>query len=326
MKTLALFNNKGGVGKTSLVYHLGFMFAEMGKRVVFADLDPQANLSAMCLTDDRLEAIWKLKPRPTIYGAIERLRRGLGDVERITPESVSGEIALVSGDLQLSELEDDLSQQWPKCLERDERAFRVTTALHRVVSDTGERFGADVALLDVGPNFGAINRAALIAADFVVVPVAPDLFSMQGLENVGPRLKTWREDWRDRYGRAPGGLDFNLPSGVMEPLGYVVSRHSVLAGGAVKAFQRWIDRMPAVYRKSFALPEAEGLSVISDQLCLAQLKDYRSLRPMAQEAKKPMFLLKPGDGAIGGHQGAVRDAYKDFRDLAEDVLGRMGIK
>jgi chromosome partitioning protein len=45
MKTLALFNNKGGVGKTTLAYHLGFMFAELGLRVVFADFDPQANLS-----------------------------------------------------------------------------------------------------------------------------------------------------------------------------------------------------------------------------------------------------------------------------------------
>jgi len=324
MKTLALFNNKGGVGKTSLVYHLGFMFAEMGHRVVFGDLDPQANLSTMCLTEDRLEVIWKLEPRPTIYGAIERLRRGVGDVERISHESVGGSIALVAGDLQLSELEDDLSQQWPKCLEGDERAFRVTTALHRVVADVGERFGAEIAMLDVGPNFGAINRAALIAADHVIVPVAPDLFSMQGLENVGPRLTTWREQWRDRHGRAPA-LDFRLPSGTLQPLGYVVSRHSVLSGGAVKAFQRWIDRMPAVYRRSFDMPAVEGLDVGSDELCLGQLKDYRSLMPMAQEAKKPMFLLKPGDGAIGGHQGAVREAYKDFRRLATDVLKLMSI-
>jgi len=122
----------------------------------------------------------------------------------------------------------------------------VTTSLHRVVADVGKRFGAHIAVLDVGPNFGAINRAALIAADYVLVPVAPDLFSMQGLENVGPRLATWRKQWDDRLSRAPE-LDFELPNGVMTPLGYVVARHSVLAGGAVKAFQRWIDRMPDVF-------------------------------------------------------------------------------
>ncbi len=323
MKTIAFFNNKGGVGKTSLLYHLGFMFAELGRRSLLADLDPQANLSSMCLTEERLESILQLNPRPTIYGAIEKLRRGVGDVERIAAESVASNVGLVPGDLQLSELEDELSQQWPKCLDRDERAFRVTSALHRVVTDVGERFGAALAMIDVGPNFGAINRAALIAADYVVVPVAPDLFSMQGLENVGPRLAEWRRGWKDRLDRAPE-LDFKLPRGIMEPLGYVVSRHSVLSGGAVKAFQRWIDRMPAVYRASFGEPDGvQGIDVTSDPHCLAQLKDYRSLMPMAQEAKKPMFLLKPADGAIGGHQGAVRQAYLDFQTLAAEILKRI---
>lgn len=323
MKTLALFNNKGGVGKTSLAYHLGFMFAEQGHRVVLADLDPQANLSALCATEDRLEAIWKLKPRPTVYGAIDRLRRGVGDVEQLAPEAVTRSIVLVPGDLQLSELEDDLSQQWPKCLDRDERAFRVTTSLHRVVADVGKRFGAHIAVLDVGPNFGAINRAALIAADYVLVPVAPDLFSMQGLENVGPRLATWRKQWNERLNQAPE-LDFELPSGMMTPLGYVVARHSVFFGGPVKAFQRWVDRMPEVYRRSFGKPEIDDLDVDSDELCLGQLRDYRSLMPMSQEAKKPMFLLKPADGAIGGHQGAVRQAYGDFAQLAKKIGKAMG--
>ena len=49
MKTLAFFNNKGGVGKTSLVYHLAWMFADHGIPVLAADLDPQANLTAMFL-------------------------------------------------------------------------------------------------------------------------------------------------------------------------------------------------------------------------------------------------------------------------------------
>jgi chromosome partitioning protein len=56
---------------------------------------------------------------------------------------------------------------------------------------------------------------------------------------------------------------------------------------------------------------------------LARLKDYRSLMPMAQEAKKPMFLLKPADGAIGGHQTAVQECYADFLKLARSIGSRM---
>ena len=58
MKTIAFFNNKGGVGKTSLVYHLAWMFADRGVPVLAADLDPQANLTAMFLNEERLEEIW----------------------------------------------------------------------------------------------------------------------------------------------------------------------------------------------------------------------------------------------------------------------------
>jgi cellulose biosynthesis protein BcsQ len=54
---IAFFNNKGGVGKTSLVYHIACMFADRGLRVLAADLDPQANLSAAFLDEERLEAL-----------------------------------------------------------------------------------------------------------------------------------------------------------------------------------------------------------------------------------------------------------------------------
>jgi chromosome partitioning protein len=54
-------------------------------------------------------------------------------------------------------------------------------------------------------------------------------------------------------------------------------------------------------------------------MALATLKNYRSLAPMAQEAHKPMFALKPADGAIGGHAAAVQASYLGFRDLAEGI-------
>ena len=50
MKTIAFFNTTGGVGRTSLVYHLAWMFAYRGVPVLAADLDPQANLTAMFLS------------------------------------------------------------------------------------------------------------------------------------------------------------------------------------------------------------------------------------------------------------------------------------
>lgn len=317
MKTIAFFNNKGGVGKTSLIYHLAWMFSELGVKVIAADLDPQSNLTAMSLSEDLIETIYDPSSRRTIYSSIEPLKRGVGDLKLRDPIKISERFGLIPGDLNLSDFEDELSAQWPKCVDRDERAFRVTSAFHRIVQDAGERFGARLGLIDVGPNFGAINRAALIAADYVLIPVAPDLFSVEGLQNVGIRLKSWRAEWSDRLNRSPA-LEFELPDGSMRPIGYIVSRHTIFAGGAVRAYQRWIDKMPKAYRQFVDNP-----SVPDEELMLGRLKDYRSLIALAQEARKPMFLLKPGDGAIGGHQGAVSAAFGDFEQLAREVAQRI---
>ena len=330
MTTVAFFNNKGGVGKTSLVYHLAWMYADLGVSAVAADLDPQANLTGMFLDEYEAEDLWSPDPpRKTIHGSLVPLLRGTGDIDPPTMISPRPPLGLVAGDLALSGAEDEFSSQWPQCLDGSERAFRVITALSRVLGRAREQAEADLVLIDVGPNLGAINRAALIAADFVVVPLAPDLFSLQGLRNLGPTLRTWREHWELRLSRATelSGLeDLDMPSGAMLPIGYVVLQHAVRLDRPVRAYARWMDDIPREYRES-VLNEADPalIDTSGDEHCLATLKHYRSLMPYAQEARKPMFKLTPADGAIGGHINAVQDCYWDFRSLACAVAKRCGV-
>ena len=330
MTTVAFLNNKGGVGKTSLVYHLAWMYADLGVSVVAADLDPQANLTSMFLNDYRMERLWTPDPpRKTIHGALVPLLRGTGDITPVQTMRPRSTVTLIAGDLALSGAEDEFSSQWPQCLDGNERAFRVITALSRVLAGAQEEAEADLVLIDVGPNLGAINRAALIAADFVAVPLAPDLFSLQGLRNLGPTLRRWRKEWRQRLGRAKdlSGLDdLDLPSGTMKPIGYVVLQHAVRLDRPVKAYALWMDAIPGEYRQSVLNKSAAvERSPEDDKHCLATLKHYRSLMPYAQEARKPMFKLTSADGAIGGHINAVQDCYWDFRSLACEVANRCGV-
>ena len=325
MKTIAFFNNKGGIGKTSLLYHLAHMFALEGLRVVAADLDPQANLSGMFLQDQRIEYLWSAGGSATVHSAMQPLIAGTGDLLEVNPEIITDRLALLAGDLGLSEVEDEFSNQWPRCLNGEERAFRVTAAFDRMIRTTGRGADADIALIDVGPNLGAINRCALVSADHVVIPIGADLFSIRGLQNVGPKLREWRRQWGQRLDAQPGGLNFELPPGDMEPIGYVVSRYSSFGRGAAKSLQRWLDRVPRVYAEGVLQDEVTTSDIAADTNRLAQLKDYRSLMPMAQEARKPMFMLKPADGAIGGHQTAVQDCYKDFQTLAAKIYDHIAV-
>lgn len=326
MKTIAFFNNKGGVGKTSLVYHLAWMFADRGLRTLAVDLDPQANLSAMFLDEDRLAELWEQEGQHTIVGALRPLMARTGDILAPQVEPIGLMLGLLPGHLALSRFEDLLSENWPKCLDGQEAAFRVMTAFHRIILSASQHMEADLVLMDVGPNLGAINRSALIAAEQVVLPLAPDLFSLQGLQNLGPTLRDWRKGWQKRLDELPRQAAIEVPSGAMQPQGYVVMQHSLRDSRPVKAYQRWMDRIPAVYREAI-LNESPSHppEVARDPYNLAQLKHYRSLMPLAMEARKPMFALRAADGAIGAHIEAVRDCYGDFHRLAQRIAQQAGL-
>lgn len=327
---LTFFNNKGGVGKTSLVYHLSWMLADMGHRVLACDLDPQANLSGAFLDEDRLESLWtKPGDANTIARCVEPLMQ-VGDLRSPMLQTIGhdlfSELSLIPGDIALSGFEDTLSAEWPNALGSTNlyRPFRIMTAFSTIMQDGARQMGASVILADIGPNLGAINRSALIATDYVIVPLGADLFSLQGLRNLGPTLHNWRTEWRNRLNNWTNP-DFALPMGRMQPIGYVVQQHSVRLGRPVQAYDKWINRMPEEYAKNLLGKEMGSYPATppEDENRLATTKHYRSLVPMAQEAHKPIFKLAPADGAFGSHAAAVQDAYKDFRELAEEILARI---
>ena len=235
-------------------------------------------------------------------------------------------LGLIRGDLALSGFEDNLSTEWPQALNEDPyRSFRILSAFWQIMQKGAATIEATIILVDVGPNLGALNRSALIATDYVIAPLGADLFSLQGLRNLGPALARWKKQWK-KFRRSWESPEFPLPKGSMKPIGYIVQQHSVRLGRPVKAYDKWVNRMPEAYatyllkrRGPFAdKPE-------NDEHCLATVKHFRSLIPMGQEARKPIFDLTSADGAIGSHAAAVAQADAEFRNLAESIRRRIGL-
>ncbi len=317
--TIALFNNKGGVGKTTLAFHLAHMMARLGRKVLTADLDPQANLPSAFFDDDQLERFWEDDGDGTVLGAVLPILRGLGDINLPEVQEVAEGLWVLPGDLGLSRFEDKLSEAWPHGYDGDEAALRVTTSFHRMLQGIAGPVGAELVIVDVGPNLGAINRAALLAADDLVVPLAADLFSLQGLRNLGPTIRTWKQSWQQNVlPRAPDGLD--VPGGVMRPIGYVVLQHAVRLDRPVQAYERWLRRIPAEFHSSVLAEAQPPPEPDHDPYRLASLRNYRSLMPLAQDARKPMFDLRPADGALGSMGRLVQICYREFEQLARTVL------
>ncbi|MBB6174024.1 cellulose biosynthesis protein BcsQ [Nocardiopsis mwathae] len=138
MTSIALFNNKGGVGKTTLVYHLAHMYQRQGARVLAVDLDPQSNLTSMFLGEDDLAQLWheeeptfqyqqglipaiRAENDGTVAQAVKPIIEGTGDVELIRPVEITERLWLLPGDLELSRFEDDLSQSWGLTFKGDPR-------------------------------------------------------------------------------------------------------------------------------------------------------------------------------------------------------------
>lgn len=212
------------------------------------------------------------------------------------------------------------------------RPMRILTAFWQIMQMAAEDVQADVILVDIGPNLGAINRSVLLATDYVAIPLGADLFSLQGLSNLGPVLRSWKNLWQKRLSNweenqeSQDYPDFHLPEGKMQPIGYLCQQYGVRLDRPVKAYDKWVQRIPAVYREA-VLNETSVQEVRQedDPYCLATIKHYRSLIPMAQEHRKPIFNLTSADGAIGSHANAVRDARNDFKQLASKIATEIGI-
>ena len=332
---LTFFNNKGGVGKTSLIYHLAWMFASLHKRVVIVDLDPQANLTAAFLDEEKIEELWnERRPGSTIFQCVKPLT-GVGDIASPVLQRIVTDLYLLPGDVALSSFEDALSAEWPHSMGDNNlyRPMRILTSFWQVMQMAADKVQADMVLVDIGPNLGAINRSVLLATDYVAIPLGADLFSLLWLSHFGPTLKSWKSLWQkrlDNWHDSPDcalNPDFQLPAGKMQPIGYLCQQHGVRLDRPVRAYDKWVQRIPSVYRKAVLGEESiENMKQEEDPYCLATIKHYRSLIPMGQEHRKPIFNLTSADGAIGSHANAVSDARRDFKRLAEKVAEQINVE
>jgi hypothetical protein len=113
----------------------------------------------------------------------------------------------------------------------------------------------------------------------------------------------------------------------MQVLGYLCQQYGVRMDRPTLAYDKWVQKIPRTYREAVELDDiTANVQQQNDHFCLGTIKHYRSLVPMAQEHRKPIFELSSADGAIGSHANAVVTARNDFKLLAEKLAGKMSIQ
>lgn len=325
MKLVSIFNNKGGVGKTTYMFHVSHMLAAAGKTVLMVDLDGQCNLSAYCLTESELEKSWSPDRGNSIWRAVEDVYKGIGDVKKRQPTKLATEnLYLIPGDVLISNFEDSLGDTWSAAKGGAEPALRVQSALYRYIVWCAEKIGADVVMLDLGPNLGALNRAVLGASDFFVVPMAPDLFSIRGTENLGNKLVLWNKEWT-QCNQAWEGDGIELPHGKPVFLGYVMQQHNVrkTATGMTKGWSIFGTRVEGAVKDNIVdklSPSKQAMEWSDGDWNLGKIPNLHSLVPYSQKARKPVFECNSSDGLRGAHLSRAVSSRKLFKPIVDTLL------
>jgi cellulose biosynthesis protein BcsQ len=319
-RRLAIFNHKGGVGKTTLTINIASAIAHRGKNVLLVDSDPQCNLTSYLIeasvVDDMLDNSNTDRGR-TVWSGVKPVAEAYGQVRGVRPLPTSIEnVSLLPGDILLSQYEQDLHNSWGECFQRRVKGFRGVSALSALVDSIAKAHDIDFVFYDSGPNIGPLNRTILLDCDAFIIPAACDGFSIQAFRTLGRVLHDWITDWRTVLKLAPDEI-YLLP-GAPRFIGHVVQRFREYRKQPASSYRRFLPKI----ERHISSDVINVLSAVSPELTpipapdarLGLVKDFGRRAVEAQDAGRPVWDV--------GNPDEQREAFQIFIEIADLIVER----
>jgi cellulose biosynthesis protein BcsQ len=334
MKSLAFFNNKGGVGKTTLACNMASHLAEdLQLRVLLVDLDPQCNATQLLLPEEQWERLYgnrRGSQRRTVLRVLRHIRAGDSEIDReldVVPSLRFG-VDVLPGHPSLSTVEDRLSSSWVDFRAGDLGGARRSVWAGALV----DAADYDLVVFDVGPSLGALNRSVLLGSDVFVTPMAADLFSLYALDNISDWINTWGRDYRRGYDALVERDEFEVeeygltssPRVYQAFAGYTVQQYVTKAMGteyrSVNAYDRYKRQIPerAAALAKFLCPTATDPN-------LGVVPNMFSMVPLAQAVHAPIRDLKIGDGLRGAQVSQQARYLERLEEIAHRLAQNIGL-
>lgn len=259
VKIISIFNNKGGVGKTTLTFHLAHALAEMGKKVLLVDLDPQCNLTIYCMPVETIQKVWDAEvsyidepgfgdtrksasakvfkalcsKSRTMHFLLKPAEEGTGELEEIPPPyRLAQNLDLLPGRLTLHMFEEMVARRWSEAFVGQPLALRTLSEIRRLIHEYSEQHNYDVAVVDTSPSLGPLNKVILSTVDAFLIPCAPDLFSLYGVRNIGNSLTRWNAELRTLYTLIAPSRRPYFPERFVRFLGYTIYNAKLRSGSS----------------------------------------------------------------------------------------------
>ncbi len=363
MKTIAIFNNKGGVGKTTLTYHVAYALAELGKKTLIIDLDPQSNLTLFGIDTKRLHKIWAIEdsfiddfksakdnktPKKfdtiindtrSIHFLVKPTEDGIEELPSLCPPIILHDnLGLVPGRLTFYTYEDVISRRWSDAYRGDPLAIRTITKIRNICFDYGKQFGYEYVLVDTSPSLSMLNRVIISTTDGFMIPCMPDMFSLYGIQNIGKCLSKWKFEFETMFKVLSEKKRRNFPSKFVQFLGYTIFNARKYTGvrnewNLAQAHYNYAKQIPDTVRK-FISPEVRE-HLPNDLLTkpiggTAVMHSHSTLPNMAQKYQCPIWLVptKPGieaedRGTIIGNRHNYELTQNQYKEFAKDLLNRL---
>lgn len=316
-KSVCFFNNKGGVGKTTLVANLAAELAfNHNKKILLVDADPQCNLTQYLLSDDDyIQEYSKDDPR-SVYSVIHPLSIGKGYKSDLPIRHSSNfKCDIIIGDPRIAMKEDLMSQDWRDARAGGTRGLRTTFVFHDLLEKSNNY---DYVFFDMGPSLGAINRSILLVADYFVLPATIDIFSKWAVKNIGNALTTWQKDLENGIINAEDPSELPIKSGKkLRFLGYVMQQHKERSNGQnsiriVEAYNTISTNFPTTIKDNLYPLFAKA----DMNPNLGEIKHLASLAPKSQTTHQPMINVV----AKGSYTTTRKQAREIFHAIATNFL------
>lgn len=322
-KKLVFANNKGGVGKTTLAFNSAVAFAKLGYKTVLVDLDPQCNLSRLALGEEYYVKNLFSETEKTIYDVLRGVIEGGSDINlavKFLPIKADQNISLLKGDINLSMYEGLLSTAYGQAASGQPIGYFQTSAIDRFLREKGLSERVDVFVIDTSPSLGILNQTILLGADYFAVPMLPDAFSVQGIENLGVIFERWKIQWRNTAKALAGNTETKLvlPG---DPLfiGYIINSYNVYGKQPIADHRAWMEKIPERVKTYLSEKHCRnGLVEASWKNPLQIIQDYGRIPAKCQELGVAIFDLDPtlvADNQQGTKEN-IEKSKEEFSGLA----------